>query len=101
MAEESLGIKVERKHGERFRRALVDLKAFDPGRRISSDGSQIYLPVRELSEKEAEKLRLVADYDVVNFGFVPEEKILTPEDILGFRPSFCLLYTSPSPRDRG
>ena len=88
MADESRGIKVERKHGERFRRALVDLKAFDPGRKICSDGSQIYLPVRELSEKEAEKLRLVADYDVVNFGFVPEEKILTPEDILGFRPSF-------------
>lgn len=88
MADESLGIKVERKNGERFRRALVDLKAFDPGRKICSDGSQIYLPVRELSEKEAEKLRLVADYDVVNFGFVPEEKILTPEDILGFRPSF-------------
>ena len=88
MADESLGIKVERKNGERFRRALVDLKAFDPGRKISSDGSHIYLPVRELFDKEGEKLRLIADYDVVNFGFQPEEKIQTPEDILGFRPGF-------------
>ena len=88
MADESLGIKVERKNGERFRRALVDLKAFDPGRKISSDGSHIYLPVRELFDKEAEKLRRIADYDVVNFGFQPEEKIQTPEDILGFRPGF-------------
>ncbi|MFZ3111650.1 MAG: class I SAM-dependent methyltransferase family protein, partial [Methanothrix sp.] len=88
MADESLGIKVERKNGERFRRALVDLKAFDPGRRISSDGSHIYLPVRQLSEKAAEKLRMIGDFAVVNFGFQPEEMILTPEDILGFRPSF-------------
>ena len=88
MADESLGIKVERKHGERFRRALVDLKAFDPGRKICSDGSHIYLPVRQLSEQAAEKLRIIGDFAVVNFGFQPEEMILTPEDILGFRPSF-------------
>ena len=39
-------------------------------------------------DKEEEKLHLLADYDVVNFGFQPEEKIQTPEDILGYRPSF-------------
>lgn len=88
MADESLGIKVERKNGERFRRALVDLKAFDPGRKICSDGSHIYLPVQELSEKETEKLRLIGDFAIVNFSFQPEEMILSPEDILGFRPSF-------------
>lgn len=88
MADESLGIKVERKHGERFRRALVDLKAFDPGRKISSDGFHIYLPVQEMSGQIAERLRLIADFEVVDFGFQPEEKVLTPEDILGYRPSF-------------
>jgi tRNA (guanine37-N1)-methyltransferase len=44
--------------------------------------------VQELSEKETEKLRLIGDFAIVNFGFQPEEMILTPEDILGFRPSF-------------
>jgi len=88
MAEESLGIKVERKHGELFRRALVDLKAFDPGRKISSDGSHVYLPVRELSEQERERLLQIENFTLVSFGFKPGERILTPEDILGYRPSF-------------
>ncbi len=88
MADESLGIKVERKHGERFRRALVEMGAFDRSRKISSDGSSVYLPILEICDLSISGLKQIADFEIRRMDFQIEEPILSPEDILGFRPSF-------------
>jgi len=97
MADESLGIKVERKHGERFRRALVQMGAFDRSRRISSDGSFVYLPILERfdsccsyepCDRSISGLKEIANFEIIRMDFEIEERILNPEDILGYRPSF-------------
>lgn len=83
-----LGVKVNRKCGEQFRKALVEMEAFDSSRKIASDEYHIYLPVFRLGEEEASRLRQVADFEMVEREFLPEERHLCPEDLLGFRPSF-------------
>ena len=88
MPEDSLGLKVKRFYGERFRRALVEMKSFDQTRKIRSDESDVYLPVLEIDDQSAAKLRLIAEFELVPFNFEPEEHIQTCEEILGFRPSF-------------
>jgi len=64
------------------------MKSFDQNRKIRSDESDIYLPVLEMDDKAAAKLRLIAEFELVPNNFEPEEHIQTCEEILGFRPSF-------------
>jgi tRNA (guanine37-N1)-methyltransferase len=88
MPDKSLGLKVSRKNGEKIRKALVETGAFDAGRKISSDESHVYLPVLEMDEKQADKIRCIGQFEQVRISFLPEEPVLGPEDLLGFRPSF-------------
>ncbi len=88
MPDGSLGLKVKRFYGERFRRALVEDESFDRSRKIRSDESHVYLPVLEISDQSEAKLRLIAEFELVPFNFESEEHIQTVEEILGFRPSF-------------
>jgi len=88
MPDKSLGLKVERKNGEKIRKAMVEAGAFDRSRKISSDESHVYLPVLELDEACAARLRNMAEYELVEVSFQPEEHIASPEEMLGFRPSF-------------
>jgi tRNA (guanine37-N1)-methyltransferase len=88
MSASSLGIKVKRSRGEQFRKALVEMGAFDPGRKINSDDSSVFLPVLEVDDLAAARLRLIADFEFLEMDFLPEEHIASPEELLGFRPSF-------------
>jgi len=93
MPDARLGIKVPRSQGEHFRRILVDLGAFDRTCKISSDESHVYLPVLEMNEPAKAGLSLAADLagadiEWVEKNFEPEERYPSPEEILGFRPSF-------------
>lgn len=88
MPDISLGLKVDRKNGERIRKTLVDAGLFDRSRKICSDESHVYLPVLEIDEKSATKLCSIGQFELVQICFLPEEKIISPEDLLGFRPSF-------------
>jgi tRNA (guanine37-N1)-methyltransferase len=88
MADKSLGLKVDRKNGEKIRKILVEAGLFDRSRKICSDESHVYLPVLEIDEKSAEKIGSIGQFEIVHFSFLPEERIISPEDLLGFRPSF-------------
>jgi len=88
MPDDSLGLKVKRFYGERFRRALVEMEFFDRSRKISSDESHVYLPVLKMDDQSAAKLRLIAEFELVPFNFGSEEHIQTVEEMLGFRPNF-------------
>lgn len=93
MPDVRLGIKVPRDQGERFRKILVELGLFDRSRKIRSDESHIYLPVLETDEPTKAKLSQAAELAAVDLewleqDFEPEERNLSPEEILGFRPSF-------------
>jgi len=88
MPDKSLGLKVRRKNGEKIRKALVETGAFDRSRKICSDESHVYLPVLEMDEKKAAKMRSIGQFELVQINFLPEERIPSPEDLLGFRPSF-------------
>ncbi|MCX6676652.1 MAG: class I SAM-dependent methyltransferase family protein [Methanothrix sp.] len=88
MPDKSLGLKVSRKNGEKIRKALVEMGTFDRSRKISSDESHVYLPVLDIDETQAAKMRSIGQFDLVQINFQPEERILSPEDLLGFRPSF-------------
>ncbi len=85
MPDKSLGLKVDRKDGEKIRRTLVEAGLLDRSRKICSDESHVYLPVLEIDEK---KLCSIGQFELVHISFQPEEKIIGPEDLLGFRPSF-------------
>lgn len=84
----SRGIKVKRSCGERFRKALVETGAFDAKRKIRSDDSNIFLPVHEVDDEVAARLRLISDFEFLETEFLPEEHFPTPEELLGFHPSF-------------
>ncbi len=88
MLDKSLGLKVCRKNGEKIRKALVETGAFDRSRKICSDGSHVYLPVLDMDEKSAAMVGNIAEFELVEMNFPPEEKIPSLEDLLGFRPSF-------------
>ncbi|MDD4446938.1 MAG: class I SAM-dependent methyltransferase family protein [Methanothrix sp.] len=88
MVDESLGLKVSRKSGEKIRRTLIEMGLFDRSRKICSDESHVYLPVLEIDEKSAAKLGSIGQFELAHFSFLPEERIISPEDLLGFRPSF-------------
>jgi tRNA (guanine37-N1)-methyltransferase len=88
MPDKSLGLKVDRKNGEKIRKILVEAGLFDRSRKICSDESHVYLPVLEIDEKSAAKLCRIGQYELVQISFLPEEKMIRPEDLLGFRPSF-------------
>ena len=82
------GIKVKRRQGEKFRKALVELGAFDCRRKISSDESHVYLPVLEIDDQLEAKLGQIAEFELLEIEFEEEEQIPSPEELLGFRPSF-------------
>lgn len=84
----SRGIKVKRSCGERFRKALVETGAFDAKRKIHSDDSNIFLPVHDVDDEVAARLRMISDFEFLETEFLPEEHFPTPEELLGFRPSF-------------
>ena len=88
MPDKSLGLKVSRKSGEKIRKALVEAGAFDRSRKICSDESHVYLPVLEMDEKSAAMVGSIAEFELVQINFQPEECVPSPEDLLGFRPSF-------------
>jgi len=88
MPEKTLGLKVNRNDGEKMRRALVEIGAFDKSRRICSDASWIYLPVAGIDDLSYAKLASIAHHEIVEFDFPAEKSIPTLEDILGYRPSF-------------
>ena len=88
MSEASRGIKVARKSGEQFRKLLVDLGAFDRSRKMRSDESHVYLPILEIDESTRAKLCLLGDFEWVETEFPEEEYHPSPEEILGFKPSF-------------
>ncbi|MDD1733965.1 MAG: class I SAM-dependent methyltransferase family protein [Methanothrix sp.] len=88
MAEKSLGLQVRREFGERMRKALVECGLLDRSRKIRADEAHIYLPVLQMDPAAEEKLLLIAAYEKVQIDFQTEERAITPEDILGYRPSF-------------
>ena len=88
MLDKSLGLKVSRKSGEKIRKALVEMGTFDRTRKICSDESHVYLPVLEMDEKSAAMVGSIAEFELVHINFQPEECVPSPEDLLGFRPSF-------------
>jgi tRNA (guanine37-N1)-methyltransferase len=88
MPDKSLGLKVSRKSGEKIRKALVEMGTFDRTRKICSDESHVYLPVLEIDEKSAAMVGSIAEFELVQINFLPEECVPSPEDLLGFRPSF-------------
>ncbi len=84
----SLGVKVNRRFGEQFRKALVETNAFDRSRKISSDGFHVFLPIRPLNDEEMKRLGAISDFELVYMDFRQEEQNLCPEESLGFHPSF-------------
>jgi tRNA (guanine37-N1)-methyltransferase len=88
MAERSPGLKVERKDGERMRKALAEKGILDRSRKIRSDESHIYLPVLEIDAAMGDELSQIAAFEPVQIDFLPEVHPPAPEDILGYRPSF-------------
>ncbi len=77
------GIKVPKADGEVARRRLAEMDLLHPRLRISSDGVSIYMPVLDQSEA----LRAVGGMPI-EMEFRPDLRRLTPEDLLGRRPSF-------------
>lgn len=88
MSDKSLGLKVDRKDGESVRKTLVEADVFDRSRKIYTDDSHIFLPILEIDESLAAKLGRIGYFEQVQTSFLPAEKIVGPEDLLGFRPSF-------------
>jgi tRNA (guanine37-N1)-methyltransferase len=88
MSGASQGIKVKRNHGEKFRKALVELGAFDCLHKIFSDESHVYLPVLQIDDGLKTTLGQIAQFERVEIEFEEEEHIPGPEELLGFRPSF-------------
>lgn len=88
MPDNSLGLKVSRRYGEQFRKALVEMDSFDRSRKIRSDQSHIYLPVLEMDDQSTARLRQIDEFELLQLDFEPEEHIPTLEEKLGFRPSF-------------
>jgi tRNA (guanine37-N1)-methyltransferase len=88
MPEKTQGLKVNRKDGERMRRALVEIGAFDRSRRICSEASWIYLPATGIDDLSESKLEGIAKYEIIEFDFPLEKSTPSLEDILGYRPSF-------------
>ncbi len=84
----SCGIRVQRSRGEEFRKALVEMAAFDRSRKIVSDESNVYLPVLKIDELEASRLRQIGDFERIETDFPLEEPSPSLKDLLGFRPSF-------------
>jgi len=88
MAEESSGLRVRREYGERLRKALVESGLLDRSRKIRSDETHVYLPVLDMDTASRNNLEQTAAFEPVQIDFQPEEQPATPEDILGYRPSF-------------
>ncbi len=61
---------------------------FDRCRKILSDDSNVYLPVLEMDEQAAAKLRRIANFEWEDRCFQQETHNPSPEELLGFRPSF-------------
>ena len=88
MAEESSGLRVRREYGERMRKALVESGLLDRSRKIRADETHVYLPVLDMGAARSNNLEQIAPFEPVQIDFPPEERPATPEDILGYRPSF-------------
>jgi len=88
MSVASYGIKVQRSRGEEFRKVLVEMAAFDRSRKIISDESSVYLPVLEIDELAASRLRQIGDFERIEMDFPVEEHFPSPKELLGFQPGF-------------
>ena len=84
----SQGIKVARPKGEVVRRALVELRLLDRGKRIRSTETHILLPILNIDQDSMNRLRSIADIEVIDEAFQIEERKPNLEDLLGFQPSF-------------
>lgn len=84
----SLGIKVSRRYGERFRLALIELGALKCHLKIKSDESFIYLPTLPFENGGMERLGEIGPFEPIVYEFEPKPERLTPELILGYKPSF-------------
>jgi tRNA (guanine37-N1)-methyltransferase len=88
MAGSSRGIRVPRAQGEAVRKALVEMGLFDRRRKISSDGSFVYLPVLSLDGEPLLAIKKITDLEPVEAPFEAEKPIVAPESILGYKPSY-------------
>jgi tRNA (guanine37-N1)-methyltransferase len=88
MPETTPGIRVPRDKGELFRQALAELGALDRSRKISSDDNYVFLPVLGMEEQAQASLRLWGEFHGVEREFETEERRLSPEDLLGYKPSY-------------
>ncbi len=66
----------------------MEIGAFDAGRKIRSDNSSVFLPILEIDDEAAGRLRGIADFEFLEMAFLPEVHMPSPEELLGFRPSF-------------
>ncbi|MCQ1534595.1 class I SAM-dependent methyltransferase family protein [Methanosarcina sp. KYL-1] len=83
-------VKVPKKKGEPVRRVLLELDLLDNSMKIGSDETFLYLPLfREPAPHELEALSEEAELS--DFDFTPQEKKPTPEDLLGFSPSYEII----------
>jgi tRNA (guanine37-N1)-methyltransferase len=88
MSDASWGIKVQKSRGEEFRKAIVELGAFDRGYKIRSDESYVYLPVQEINQLLETRLGRISKFEKLLIKFDQEERNPGPEELLGFRPSY-------------
>jgi tRNA (guanine37-N1)-methyltransferase len=84
----SQGIKVARPKGEVVRRALVELRLLDRGRRIRSTETHILLPILNIDQDSVNRLRSIADIEVIVEAFQIEKLKPNLEDLLGFQPGY-------------
>jgi tRNA (guanine37-N1)-methyltransferase len=79
----STGIRVDRSEGERFRRAMVELRLFDRKLKVKSNDRSIFIPCRDLTADEVAALGEIGSFETVQTDFTLEERWLSVEDILG------------------
>ncbi len=84
----TMGLKVKRRSGEAFRKALVELGTFDRRMKIFSDGSNVYLPICGLDDEARSRLSGIGEFEILDRDFQEERANISAEDILGYRPSF-------------
>jgi len=84
---ERLCVKVKKRFGEPVRQALAEMDLLDNSYRLSADDDCLYVPVMdECPEDVCSNLPHVAE--LVKHDLQPNKKQITPENLLGFSPSF-------------
>jgi len=84
----SPGIKVPLRKGEAFRKALANVGALDPRRKVCSDEDHVYIPVRELDRETMQLIERLGPFETVNRHFSLDRRRVTVEDLLERRTSY-------------